>query len=129
MGNGGLTTKQTKAVEAFTSGKNCEQAAKAAGVHVNTIYTWKKQPAFRDALKEAERNALQTVTGTLLGLAQKATGTLENVMDSAAYPSTRIRAADIVLGRLLQTRELLALEERIVKLEEMVNEQKSVGET
>ena len=93
--------------------------------HDNTVYKWSKQPEFQDALKAAEREAMRAVSISLLGLAEKATGTLNGVMENnRALDSSKVRAADIVLGRLLQTRELLELEERISKLEERINDQK-----
>ena len=121
----GLTPKQQQAVGLLIGGQNAIQAARVVGVHENTVYKWSKQPEFQDALKAAEREAMRAVSISLLGLAEKATGTLNGVMENdRALDSSKVRAADIVLGRLLQTRELLEFEERISKLEEGINDQK-----
>ena len=121
----GLTLKQQQAVNLLIGGRNAAQTARELGLHENTLYKWNKLPEFQDALKQAEREAMRAVSISLLGLAEKATDTLNGVMDKdSARDSSKVRAADIVLGRLLQTRELLELEERISKLEERLNDKK-----
>jgi hypothetical protein len=120
-----LTLKQQQAVNLLIGGRNAAQTARELGLHENTLYKWNKLPEFQDALKQAEREAMRAVSISLLGLAEKATDTLNGVMDKdSARDSSKVRAADIVLGRLLQTRELLELEERISKLEERLNDKK-----
>ena len=121
----GLTLKQQQAVNLLIGGRNAAQTARELDLHENTLYKWNKLPEFQDALKQAEREAMRAVSISLLGLAEKATDTLNGVMDKdSARDSSKVRAADIVLGRLLQTRELLELEERISKLEERLNDKK-----
>ena len=121
----GLTLKQQQAVNLLIGGRNAAQTARELDLHENTLYKWNKLPEFQDALKQAEREAMRAVSISLLGLAEKATVTLNGVMDKdSARDSSKVRAADIVLGRLLQTRELLELEERISKLEERLNDKK-----
>jgi len=121
----GLTLKQQQAVNLLIGGRNAAQTARELDLHENTLYKWNKLPEFQDALKQAEREAMRAVSISLLGLAEKATDTLSGVMDKdSARDSSKVRAADIVLGRLLQTRELLELEERISKLEERLNDKK-----
>ena len=54
----------------------------------------------------------------VLGLADAAVRTLARAMNDESAPlSIRVRAADAVLGRLLQLRELVILEERVRELE------------
>ena len=125
MSKCGLTLKQQQAVNLLIGGRNAAQTARELDLHENTLYKWNKLPEFQDALKQAEREAMRAVSISLLGLAEKATDTLNGVMDKdSARDSSKVRAADIVLGRLLQTRELLELEERISKLEERLNDKK-----
>ncbi len=78
-----------------------------------------REPAFRAALHDAETAALTGVSRALVRLADRAVATLEGAMNDATAPmSVRLRAADAVLGRLLQLRELVTLEERVKELEE-----------
>jgi hypothetical protein len=119
MANSELTTKQRAGLAALLAGATYTDAAKAAAVHPNRLTAWMKEPAFVAALRQAEGEKLQGVTRSLLALANKAAGAIESVLDdSEALDSSRIRAADVVLGRLLQIKELAELEERIRKLEE-----------
>jgi hypothetical protein len=117
-----LSNKQRKAISLLVTGMSAIQAAKAVGVHENSIYLWNKLTCFQDALKDAERESMQALTRQLLRLAERATDTLENVMDRVGgSDASRVRAADVVLGRLMQTRELLEIEERLARLEGMMN--------
>jgi transposase-like protein len=119
MANSELTTKQRAALAALLAGGSYTDAAKAASVHPNRLTAWMKDKAFVDALHQAEGERLQGVTRSLLALADKAAGAIESVLDDpGALDSSKIRAADVVLGRLLQIKELAELEERIRKLEE-----------
>ncbi len=74
--------------------------------------------AFTTALHAAEADALAAVSRRLVRLADTAATTLEAAMhDEAAPIATRVRAADAVLSRLLQLRELVVLESRVAELE------------
>jgi len=112
------TPKQRRALaELLTTGDKV-QAAKAAGVSRRTLYRWLHQDAFRQALQAAETEALGELSRNLVRLAGKAARTLEDAMDNAEKDGQRIRAADIVLARLLQLRELVDIEQRLQALEE-----------
>lgn len=113
-----LTARQQRAVVALLTCPDLLAAAKAAGVNRNTLFKWRQEPAFQAALKSAEAVALAEVSRSLVVLAAKATGALSDAMAADAPVSARLRAADIVLSRLLQLRELVELEERVRMLEE-----------
>lgn len=66
----------------------------------------------------AQRQTLDSVVRRLTSLAVAATSVLAEVMgDQDAPSSSKVRAADIVLTRMLQTRELAQLEQRLAALE------------
>ena len=118
---GKVTPRQRKAIESLLTQGDAKRAAEVAGVSRNTLYRWLKQDRFKAALAEAEAEALISLSRALVRLGDKAATTLEDAMDDGdAALSARVRAADIVLSRLLQLRELVDLEGRIVKLEEAV---------
>lgn len=118
--NGNLTPRQRKALEVLLVTGDVTQAASAARVSRQTVHNWLKQAEFSAALEEGERAALAGISRALVRLGEQATQTLENAMTTPEiHPSTRVRAADIVLARLLQLRELVILEERVSKLEEV----------
>ncbi len=113
-----LTLKQRKAVTALLTEPDTTAAAKAAGVSRDTLYRWLAEPAFQAALRDAEAKAIAAVSRSLVRLAERAATTLDGAMtDPAAASSTKVRAADIVLARLLQVRELVDLEARVHDLE------------
>jgi len=113
-----LTLKQRKAVSALLTEPDTTAAAKAAGVSRDSIYRWLAESAFQTALRDAEAGAIAAVSRALVRLAERAAATLDGAMtDPAAASSTKVRAADVVLGRLLQLREGAVLEERVRELE------------
>jgi len=116
-----LTPRQRKALETLLTTGNVKQAAEAAHVSRETIYRWLEQDTFRAALDEGERAAIESLTRALVGLGDLATATLRDAMTGDDIPpAQRVRAADVVLGRLLQLRELIELETRVCELERMV---------
>jgi hypothetical protein len=115
---GGLSPKQRKAVEALLATGEVCAAARAARVSRDTLYRWLKQPAFLEAVREAEAAALDELSRSLVGLGRTAVETLAAAMTAKAAPwATRVRAADASLARLLQLRELATLEARVAELE------------
>ncbi|GIV77436.1 MAG: hypothetical protein KatS3mg050_1830 [Litorilinea sp.] len=116
---GKVTPRQRKAIEALLTTGSITEASQAAGVARKTIYAWLKRDEFRAELHEAEAQALQSLSLSLVRLGEKAARTLGEAMDGERE-STRVRAADIVLQRLLQLRELVALEERVAALEQAI---------
>ena len=117
-----ITPKQRKAIESLMTNANVLDAAKAAGVSRQTIYRWMNTDlAFQQALCKAETEALTGLSRSLVTLGVKATQTLEQTLsDQGSSAGARVRAADIILGRLLQLRELVSLEERISRLEQQI---------
>ncbi len=113
-----LTPKQRKAVRALLAAPDVTAAAKEAGCSRDTVYRWMGEPAFVAALHAGEAEALAAVSRSLVRLAERAAATLEGAMSDEGTPAaTRVRAADAVLGRLLQVRELVTLETRVRELE------------
>ena len=116
-----LTAKQTKAIEALLTTGDVSAAAKVVRVHRNTLHRWMQEPVFLAAVREAEARALDDLSRVLVRLGRTAAGTLAKAMSDARAPwPTRVRAADAVLGRLLQLRELATLEARVAELERSV---------
>lgn len=113
-----VTPRQHKTIEALLTSGDRRAACAAAGISAQTLYRWLKQPHFRQALQQAEGEALQALQRRLTALGDMAVGVLGDTMsDPQARPSERLRAADVTLSRLLQLREMVALEERVAELE------------
>jgi hypothetical protein len=119
-----LTPKQQIALLALLSGHTQIEAARMAHVHENQVCMWMKEPLFVETLHAAEAERVQELNWSLIALAKKATKALEDVLDNAqALDPARIRAADVVLTKLLNLRELVTFEDRLRKLEEVANAQ------
>jgi len=115
-----LTHKQRKAVEALLTSGEIAAAAREANVSRDTLHRWLKQPLFVQAVREAESRAIDDLSRLLVRLSRTAAATLAKAMsDPAIPPATRVRAADAVLGRLLQLRELATLDNRVTELERL----------
>ncbi len=117
-----LTPKQRRAVAALLTCGDVSAAAQAAGVNRGTLYRWLKQPAFQQALREAEGEALADLQRRLVSLGSDAADVLAAAMQTSEETRTRLRAADVVLGRLLQLRELIDLERRVSELERRLSD-------
>jgi transposase-like protein len=114
-----LSTKQRKAVEALLTTGEVKAAATEAGVHRDTLHRWLKQPLFLEAVRSAEAAALDELSRLLVRLGRTAVATIAKAMSDPVTPAaTRVRAADVALGRLLQLRELAQLEARVQALEQ-----------
>ena len=123
--NGKLSPKRRAFVRAILTERDTRGAAAAAGIAERTAYRWIQDPDIQAAILDAEGGALQAVTRGLLRLAGSAVKTLDDVMQDrggdVSY-SVMVRAADIVLTRLLQLRELVTFEDRLTALEERIPE-------
>lgn len=124
MTNRDISAKQKAAIRALLTGATFTDAAQAAKVHPNALTGWMRDPDFLAALHQAEADALAAVSRELVTLASKAASTLDRVLDDPqARDSSKVRAADVVLGRILQLRELVDIEQRLAALEVKQSEQ------
>lgn len=112
-----LPTNQRRAIESLLTNQSVAAAAAAAGVSRNAIYKWRRRPEFTAALREAEADALAAVSMGLASLGDKAIAALADAL-AGDNLRLRVRVADIVLGRMLQWRELVDFETRLTRLEE-----------
>lgn len=110
--------KKEAAIAALLTQRNVEEAARAAGLSTTTLMRWLKIPEFQTAYRKAHREAYGQSIARLQRASGAAVSTLLKVMvDRAAPPSTRIRAADSVLAHPLKAIELEDFEERPAALE------------
>jgi hypothetical protein len=96
-------------------------AAVDAGVSRQTLWRWQSDPTFMAALREAEAALMAEFTRRLLALADDASSALKAALGAEQPIATRLRAADVVLGRLLQWRQLVDLEDRVAALEGVIH--------
>lgn len=93
--------------------------ASAAGVAERTLFRWRTEPVFRQALAAAEGELLDAATRRLLTLQEAAIQTFQDVLsDAQTSPGVRVRAAQAVLDYLLKIRMLRDVEQRLTAMEE-----------
>ena len=118
--------KQDEAIAALLSQRNMEEAARVAKIGVRTMYRWMKEPAFDAAYRKARRASFgQTIARLQQGSPNAASLLLKIVLDGHAPPSTRVRAAEIVLDKAAKAIELEDIEARLAELERAQEEMKN----
>ena len=100
---------------ADTGQRRC--AARSAGISVATLLRWQKEPEFQRATREARRAAFGQAI-TRLQMSGAAVATLAKMMvEQGAPPSTRVRAAEVILHQAAKAIEWEDVEARVTELE------------
>lgn len=116
-----LPPKKRVFVEAYCAGKGVAEAAAVAGISQRQAYRWLHEPAVQDAIREHGRDAVRRTAAVLTLSGRAAAETLVAALEAEHWP-VRLRAAELLLDRLLKFREHLDLEARIAALEERLRE-------
>lgn len=119
--NGKLTARQQRAIAALLSARDTRAAATAAKVGYRTLCRWlSEDPAFLEALRSAETEAISTAARLLAGEYGAAVETLAAIhRDSSQPAAVRVSAARALIEQLIKLREHAVLEERVEKLEKI----------
>ncbi|MFN7923956.1 MAG: hypothetical protein U0Q16_27895 [Bryobacteraceae bacterium] len=90
-----LSPKQLAAVHALATGSTVTAAAKAAGVHRDTVHDWTRHDnRFQAAINEGRHLHAQEIAERLRDLTDSALDTLAAILATKdASPATRLRAA------------------------------------
>lgn len=120
-----MNTRQRLFVSALFEYPTIAQAATAAGISERTARNYLHNTEVLEAIRETEAAALAATQRRLVKLSQDAVGVLDNALnDVTAGQNTRLRAADLILQRLLQIREAVGIEERLAELETLLNDRR-----
>jgi hypothetical protein len=103
-------------IAALLAGHTQEEAARAAGISLNTLNRWMGWPEFKQAYRQARQAVIEHAVARLSGLASAAVACLERNL-ACGVASSEIKAA---LGVLANLKALGAadIEERLDALEE-----------
>lgn len=102
-----INANQVKAVEALLTGATNDQAAQAAGVHVRTVQRWLTENAFCRALRQGQRQLLDSALRRLVSLESEITHTQRTIMiDKDAPPQVRLRASQLLRDGLYRGIEI-----------------------
>jgi hypothetical protein len=120
-----LRPKQEEAVIALLSNRSVEDAARAVKIAPRTLYRWLNEPEFDKAYRKARRTAFGQATARLQQMSGAAVATLGKMMvDQAAPPSTRVRAAECIISHAAKAIEIEDIEARVSELERAAEAQK-----
>jgi hypothetical protein len=119
-----ITTKQARAIACLLSERTTGAAARKAQVTERTLYTWLGEPAFRAALRSAEKSLLETVTRRLSVGQSLALDALEALIQKAKYESTRRQAAIDWLNLSLKFIDTVNIDQRLTALEAAIYDKK-----
>ena len=113
-----ISTKQQRAVAALLSERTIGDAAKAASVGERTLARWVAEDAsFQRALQDAQSALIDSTVRNLARLSENATTALEDSLAQHEPTALRLRAATVVLDKVLQYKQLIELEKRVATLE------------
>ena len=123
--NSNLTPKQRKAIPALLTADTIQKAADITGVSERTLHRWLKEGSFTAELHQAQDRAIDEAVSRLSGEARAAASTLATIhRDVKVSPAIRVQAAQALLAHVLKLRDQRDLADRIVTLEELINEQR-----
>jgi transposase-like protein len=114
-----LSRKKTKAIATLLGHHSIRKAAEAAGVGESTLFRWLRQDrAFKNAYREARRQAVQQAISRLQNIAIEAVSVLQQIMVDRNQPSSsRVACAKTILDTSLKAIELEDLAIRVEGLE------------
>jgi hypothetical protein len=89
-----LTVRQRRGVAALLVCSTHEQAAQALGLSPRTLLRWRKQKAFKEALRRAYLDAVENAVGAAQFMSDEAVETLRQIHRDPSQPAgARIAAA------------------------------------
>jgi len=110
--------KKDIAIVALVTEPTIADAAKKAGISHATLHKWLQIKDFKDAYREARREAVSAAISRLQRTATEAVDALRDVMSDPENPaSARVSAARAILEIAVKAVELEDLEARIEDLE------------
>jgi hypothetical protein len=113
-----FTRKKEEAIAALLTQRNFEEAARGAGIGIQTLMRWLKLPEFQAAYREARRLAYSQSIARLQQASSAAAATFLKLMVDPNVPAAvRLRAADCVFAHAAKAIEIEDIEVRVAALE------------
>lgn len=117
-----LNRKQDDAIAALLSTSSIKNAAQTCGVSDATLWRWLQLPQFAAAYRAARRQVVERAISELQSACGEAVETLRRNLH-CEHPASEIRAAQVILEQAIKGVELVDLQERVEKLELMLETQ------
>lgn len=116
------TLKQKRMIQALLRSGSVKGACKSAKVGRTTFYRWMKDDTFRDALRTAESELIETESIALLAVMEACRMILFKIASTGESENQRRLSALNLYELALRMRENFELEERLTRLENLHNE-------
>jgi hypothetical protein len=115
-----LSVKQERALLALLDCGETKKAAELAGVAEVTLWRWLQLPMFQQRYRAARRQLVETAIAQLQSDCTIAVRVLREVAEDKDAPaSSRVAAARTIIEQSVSAIQLMDLEERLKKLEEL----------
>jgi hypothetical protein len=101
-----MSRKQEQAIAALLQEPTLEAAAARAGIGVNTLARWLREPPFAAEYRAARRRVVEGAIGRVQGATGAAVDTLVEVTKSGKKDADRVRAAATLLDHALRGVEM-----------------------
>jgi DNA-binding MurR/RpiR family transcriptional regulator len=119
-----LTPKQERALIALLDCGEIKKASETAGVNESTLWRWLQSPDFQSRYRAARRQLVETAVAQLQSDCTIAARVLREVAEDQQAPaSSRVAAAKAILEQSTSAIELMDLQERVERLEQMLEAQ------
>jgi hypothetical protein len=117
-----LNRKQEQAIAALLSASSIKVAATNCGMAEVTLWRWLQLPGFQTAYRAARRQVVERAVSELQAACGEAVETLKRNL-TCENPAVEIRAAQIILEQAVKGVELIDLQERVERLESLLETQ------
>lgn len=119
--NDGLTAKQRTALQALLTCRTIAEAIKQSGLSEATLYRYRKDPAFAEALRQAERDLFDDGLRMLLADQRDNLGNIMLLRNKSESEMVRLRAAlglESAITRRHAALTMTEIDERLRAVEE-----------
>jgi len=116
-----LTSKEIQLVNALLTSKTIREVSEKTGLSEATIYRYLKKEKIVNELEKSKRELTNNTLRYFITLGNKALNNIEELMNSR-YERIRLEASKYVLDMIVKIKELQELEDRINRLEQIVEE-------
>lgn len=116
-----LTSKEIQLVNALLTSKTIREVSEKTGLSEATIYRYLKKEKIVNELEKSKRELTNNTLRYFITLGNKALNNIEELMNSK-YERIRLEASKYVLNMIVKIKELQELEDRINRLEQIVEE-------
>lgn len=97
-----LSIKQQEAIKLIILGYSVEEIAKKLKVNHNTIYRWRKQDVYKNALSSKQDDIANNVYNKIKSLSIKSLKVLEQLLENADNENNKLKASMFILDKMIQ---------------------------